>query len=132
MLEISPVIMKRTSGRGMPEASFVQGMLCSGLSLKRPPPQGLSFSAISLRHRGWVKSPVPISVTPLILPQWSRCSKSKYFEVAREKRECTWKSAMKGIEFQSGLYQNQWIIYNFTNKDVRGTGCNTSTGKGRN
>ena len=61
---------------------------------KSPSAAGSSFSWSSASHRGWVKSPVPITVTPFNCDHRQSPPGDMSGLVAREYFECTWKSAI--------------------------------------
>src|SRR3989344_9478630 len=87
MLEISTVRIKRVFDAGWP------------LRAKRPSSAGSSFALISCIHLGCVKSPVPMTVIPLIPAHESRFSSVISFDTAREYGEWMWKSATIFIAF---------------------------------
>ena len=93
MVEISAESRKRTCGSQLAGWSAPAPTAGRGGDGSRPGSAGSSDSASSAAQAGWVKSPVPTTVTPLRTAHQASVPASQFLLQAREKREWMCRSA---------------------------------------
>src|SRR5215469_5803341 len=93
MVEISVDRRKRISAVQLGGSVRLSRDASSGRSRNRPGSAGTSDSARWTAHAGWVKSPVPTTVTPFRAAHQARCGISESLLQAREYREWICRSA---------------------------------------
>jgi len=99
ILLISQLKINRMGAGSANGSCFSHTDSSSSLSLNNPGSAGTSFSWISVIQAGWVKSPVPTTVIPLMRAAIYKFSKLRLLAVARENREWICRSAMNFIKW---------------------------------